>query len=320
MLKSLCLLLLATSWALGQNDYSAKGPYATRSITRLSFKAPTSTDCNKYENRCSVTLDAILPSASGAFPLIVYSVGFSQSRKDYESFGLHAASWGYTTLFWDPDEGALGGITQHARGKVAAYIVEWAFLQSASSSSPLFGKVDTSKSVIQSGHSLGGKSALLASIYEPRISGLVLMDPVDCPPPMPPGIPYSEDNPNAIAMMDQSKADGAFIGAELGDIGELIPCAPVSCNYQKYYANATSPAWEVMVVGAGHSQWLDGTRSGGRGGCGAGPAETDIVQMISRTILVAWAQFKVYGEDISYWTSKWIQDMKAKNYVDYRLK
>ena len=137
---------------------------------------------------------------------------------------------------------------------------------------------------------------------------------------MPPGTPYDDDNPNAIALMNQTKAIGAFIGAELGDIGELIPCASVDCNYQRYYNNATSPAWEVMVVGAGHSQWVDGTGSGGRGGCGNGPQETDIVQFLSYTIMVAWAEKTVYGRDISYWTSQWIAEMKALNYCDYRLK
>jgi len=276
--------------------------------------------CRDGGNYCDITIRVFIPQGEGTFPVAIFSNGFSQSASDYESYGERLASWGYIAVLWDMREGALGSPTQNSRGLMAAELSTWAFTQNTVSSSVLYKKINTSLGVVQAGHSLGGKCALQAATADPKVVGYVLLDPVDCPPPMPPGIPYSEDNPNIIARINNTKAIGAFVGAELGDIGELIPCAPIACNYQRYYNNASAPAWEVTVTETGHAQFLDDARSGGRGGCGSGPQETDVVHYISNTVLIAWAERTVYGKDISYWTSTWINDVISQGNAFSRMK
>lgn len=312
-----CLLALFLVGAFAQ-DYSKPGSFAYKTTSSISYTFPTSTDCSRSE--CDTKIQVTYPTASGSFPLVIYNNGFSQDLKDYLSYAEYYASWGYVTVRWNPKEGALGSITHKTRGLQAAHLIDWAFSETKNPSSPFYNKIDSTKGVIQAGHSLGGKTALMAAQSHPSVVGLVLMDPVDCPPPMPPNLPYDEDYPAAILEMNNTKAVGVFIGAELGDTGELIPCAPVDCNYQKYYGNATSPAWEVMVVGAGHVQWVDGTRSGGGGGCLPGPQKTEIVQMLSHTIMVAWAENLIYRKDISYWQKEWAQEMTSLNYMTSRIK
>eukprot|EP00344_Euplotes_crassus_P005108 CAMPEP_0196999424 /NCGR_PEP_ID=MMETSP1380-20130617/4607_1 /TAXON_ID=5936 /ORGANISM="Euplotes crassus, Strain CT5" /LENGTH=279 /DNA_ID=CAMNT_0042416345 /DNA_START=60 /DNA_END=899 /DNA_ORIENTATION=+ len=278
---------------------------------------PSSTDCGRD---CAVTIEVTYPTTEGKFPLAIFSNGYNIDMRQYRNYAERFASWGYVGVRWNPKEGALGGVTQATRGKMAAVLVDWAFEETNNPRSVLYGKIDVTLGVVQSGHSLGGKTALLGAIDHPSVVGMVLFDPVDCPPPMPPGLPYSDDNPNAISMMNRTKAVGAFIGAELGDRGELIPCAPVECNYERYYGNDTSPAWQVMVVGAGHSQWTDNAGSGGPGGCFDGPQKAEIVHMVSHTAMIAWAEFAVYKKDITYWTTTWIQEMRNAGYVTYQYK
>ena len=96
----------------------------------------------------------------------------------YESYAERFATWGYVTLRWNPHEGALGGVTQATRGRMAAELINWVIAESKDTTSVLYGKIDTTKGVVQAGHSLGGKTALLAAVHNPSVVGYVLMDPV----------------------------------------------------------------------------------------------------------------------------------------------
>jgi pimeloyl-ACP methyl ester carboxylesterase len=320
MLRATVIVLSCLFMACLAQDYSQPGPYAIRTSRQYTFDMPSSTECDKERNYCEVTVEVTFPTQAGAYPLIIFNNGFGVNMRMYRSYAEYYVSWGYTAIMWNMDEGAFGGVSHRSRGLESAYLPTWAAQQSASPSSDFYGKVDLTQGVIQTGHSLGGKTAVLAAIYDPRVVGFILFDPVDCPAPMPPGLPYDQDTPAAALMINQTKAIGVFIGAELGDIGELIPCAPVECNYQRYYGNATSPAWEVTAIGAGHAQWTDNQPSGGNGGCTNGPARTENVIWVSQTLAIAWAERAVRGKDITYWMTEWIEERRQEGLVNYRIK
>jgi len=108
------------------------------------------------------------------------------------------------------------------------------------------------------GHSLGGKAALLAATMDPRVRATITLDPVDtsgfgCDP---------AECPDVSAMMPLD-IPTAFLGETTDAAGGFQPCAPAADNSQTFYAGTTAPSLEVTVVGANHMSFLDDAASCG---------------------------------------------------------
>jgi pimeloyl-ACP methyl ester carboxylesterase len=141
---------------------------------------------------------------------------------DYKLTGKRLASHGYVVVSWQPGmETPFRALTHLARGKAVSALVDWARLNTAAANS---------NNVIAMGHSLGGKSSVLAASADRRIKGVLGIDAVDCPPP---GQSYGADFPAGVEMLTGTAASYAWIGSEFGPVPFLgVPCAPAECSFE----------------------------------------------------------------------------------------
>lgn len=308
MLRALVALALAATLVAAQKDYSKTGPYKVKEMKSVKYVMPTSTDCAKTgTNLCDVTIYAYFPEVAGSsesFPLMVHANGFSTNANLYTKYAKHAASWGWVVVLWDMREGPLTAPTHRSRGLMQAHLNDWVLAANANPSSPLYNTV-SSDHVIHTGHSLGGKSTALAAQVDPRITGYVLIDPVDCPPPF---NRYGPDFPDIASTMNLTQAVGLHMGAQLGDTGERIPCAPKECNYEKYHKYHASEAWLIEIQGAGHTQFQDLSVPCLIDPCTCGTRRHSSVLDMMYTSSLAWMEYVAKGEDVSYWVNDWSQD------------
>ncbi|MEM2292239.1 MAG: hypothetical protein QXX41_03090 [Nitrososphaerota archaeon] len=113
------------------------------------------------------------PNLTGApYPVILFSPGYKTSIDFYRALALKIASWGFIFVLvgsdlesWDID-----------RANDLQLTLNWLDEQNDNSSFNLYQLIDESK-FVASGHSLGAESALILSIYEPRIKAVVPIAP-----------------------------------------------------------------------------------------------------------------------------------------------
>lgn len=298
-------------------DYSKAGPLATKDLTTVSFVVPSSTGCTG--RFCTVKLFVSLPSGGqgsrkGPYPLAVISNGFLLGADQYASYGKRLASWGYVVIRWDTNgEDFLSALKHDALGKMIVEIVGWAAQQNQKAGSALNGLVDTSK-VVLVGHSRGGKVSALAAQADSRVVAFFGIDPVNSNPP-------GQSGASALTGMGQMKAAVAVVGADKGATG-FQACAPKADNYEKFFNAAKSPAWEILLIEAGHMQFLDR-----RAlclpcvACTNGKTQDALIREITQTAMVAWAEKYTRGANISsYLTGSWLQSWKQKGSLQSRNK
>ena len=92
-----------------------------------------------------------------------------------------------------------------------------------------------------SGHSLGGKLALLAATLDPRVKASIVLDPVDGNGVTVADLFARPPHPHRVPRRDarQHRAKG---------LGQA--CAPKNANCSTFYAQASSPSIEVTLDGA----------------------------------------------------------------------
>ena len=125
--------------------------------------------------------------------------------------------------------------------------VDW-----AKADSMLGSIVDTTK-VGMSGHSLGGKVALLAASMDTRVKASFVLDPVD-------GGAMGCTAPNCVevkALMPSLHIPTGFIGETTDSTSSSMACAPASDNFATFYAGTLTPSLEVIALGANHMSFLD---------------------------------------------------------------
>lgn len=300
-------LLVACVHGISGLDYSQQGPYSVVTQADIPFRAPAWTECSKYDDFCDVTLRLTFPevgSSGEKFPLFIFTNGFSTNTRAYSGLLEHVASWGYVVLGWDMTENGFNFMTHKARGLVPVSLNDWASDQNEDPSSRIFNLLVPNVTV-QSGYSSGGKSTAIASQFDQdRIVGYVMLDPVDCPPPFPPGAPYDEDTPEAAAEMGSVKVPGLHVGAENGPLG-LVPCAPAECNYEKYHAFHDSTAWKILFKEVGHTQFTQPEVPCAVDPCACGTQEFSEVHRLMRTLTVAWSEFTSKSVNIDYYLTEW---------------
>jgi dienelactone hydrolase len=141
------------------------------------------------------------------------------------------------------------------------------------------------------GHSLGGKLALLAATLDPRVKAAIVLDPVD-------GGFLSCSSPcvQVAPLMTGLQIPTGFLG-ETTDSGGADACAPAADNYTTFYANTNPPSLEVTVLGADHTSFLDSESTCGLvcDLCTAGTASNAEVSGLSHAYVAAFYERYIRG-------------------------
>jgi len=251
-------------------DPAQPGPYA---IAELDDKHTVSATGHEVAIHCAHPTDG----ADGPYPVVIMGHGFQLPPSQYFSYVKHLASFGYVALTVDFPAGFFGNKhVDNAKDMLGG--IDWA-------ASALAGLAD-SNNVGASGHSLGGKAALLAATMDQRIKASITLDPVDSAMNC-----SAADCPDVSAMMPLPIPTG-FIGETTDAAGGFQPCAPKADNFETFYAPSASPSLSVEVLGANHMSFLDDPGSCGLtcSFCKAASIDGSVVTALSRAFMVAFYQ------------------------------
>jgi dienelactone hydrolase len=234
-----------------------------------------------------VALHVAAPTASGSFPLVVIGHGFQLSPTQYYGYLKQLASHGYIALTVDfPTSLFSVNNPNNATDLLAG--IDWALADSR-----LAGRIDTQR-IGLSGHSLGGKVALLAATYDTRVKAVFTLDPVDS------GGGTGCSPPNCVAvkaLMPSLHIPTGFIGETLDSVSSSQACAPAADNYTTFYAGTNSPSLQVTALGANHMSFLDDTASCGLvcAFCNSATASNASVNAMARAFMVAFFERHLRG-------------------------
>lgn len=260
-------------------DPAQEGPYQT-----------TTMDDSVMVGDHQVPIHAVYPTdgpEAGPYPVVVFGHGFQLPVTQYykyldqlASFGYVALTADYATSFFGPDNPA------NAADMLAG--LDWA-------GSKLSGKANPEVAGM-SGHSLGGKVALLAATKDARVKASIVLDPVDggggpgggCQPP---------SCVDVSALMPQLAMPTGFLGETTDAMGGFQPCAPAAENYATFYAKANSPSFAVTIKGANHMSFLDDVASCGFtcSLCNMASLDNATVNAMSRAYVVAFYERHLRG-------------------------
>ena len=235
----------------------------------------------------TVAIHAAYPAdASGApYPAVVFGHGFQLPPSQYYGYLRRLASFGYVAMTVDFEAGFFDPNHVEAAAELA-YGLDWA------GAHPTLGPIADVTNAGASGHSLGGKLALLAATTDSRIAAVIALDPVDgamsCDP---------QNCPDVSDLMPIPIPTG-FIGETTDASGGFQPCAPAADNFQTFYANTAPPSLSVEVLGANHMSFLDDIGSCGFtcSFCNAATAPQEQVLGLSRAYLVAFFERHLRGD------------------------
>lgn len=256
-------------------DPNVAGPYKAQVIEEVFTVAATNH---------AVKMRAVYPASGpemGPYPVVLVGHGFQTNINQYESYLQRLASFGYVAVAPDFPAPFLGNKhIDNARDLAAG--LDWVAQQST-----LKGIADVANAGA-SGHSLGGKAAVLAASLDARIKASITLDPVDssifcsaadCPD-------ASNKLPLAIPM--------GFLGETLDSTAQFgQACAPAADNFQTFYSSAKAPALSVEVLGASHVSFLDNPFSGI---CKQPSAKNEDVVALSRAMVVAFYERHLKGK------------------------
>jgi predicted dienelactone hydrolase len=260
----------STDAPLKVSDYGVDGP-----DTVTTANAQVTSNAGTFTERMWI------PSSAGAHPVVSLSPGLQQPAAAYAPYGKRLASWGFVVVMRD-DPGIFVNAPTVA-ADIAHVVNTWLPAQNASSQSPLFGKVDTTR-VGLAGHSRGGQATLLAATgaLKGKVKAWFGLDPVDS----------SQGGMQARTALPQIGIPTTFLGA-----GVTGSCAPAADNYEVLYAQAPSPSVKLTGVGAGHVQFEDPAHCFACGLCTpAGTANSATVLAYSVRYLTAFFARELLGD------------------------
>ena len=235
----------------------------------------------------NVAIHVAYPTAPGVYPMVVVGHGLSLPASEYYSYVKRLASFGYVALTVDfPGSPFSLNNTNEAKDMLAG--IDWA------KSDAMLGAIVDANNVGMTGHSLGGKVALLAATMDSRVKASIVLDPVDG------GGPGGCTAPACVAvasLMPSLHIPTGFVGETTDSTGGFMPCAPAADNYTTFYAGTTSPSLEVTALGADHMSFLDDKTSCGVtcSLCTAGTASNAQVNGMARSFVVAFYERYLRG-------------------------
>lgn len=222
------------------------------------------------------TVNAYLPTAPGAHPIVSLSPGILQPAIAYAVYGRRLASHGIAALVRD-DPGVAVKTTDVATD-IAYTLTTW--LPTA-----LAGKVDPAR-IGLAGHSRGGKASLLAAEgpLHGKVSAWFGLDPVD-------SSAFGGGAP-ARDTIAQLGIPTAILGAEIAST-----CSPAADSYAVLFAAAAAPSVELVGKGAGHTQLEDAASCSACGICTpAGTADGKVVLAYALRYLTAFFARELLGD------------------------
>jgi len=222
----------------GGGDLAAPGPYTAATVSGTSSQGGRTTPWVAH-----------YPVGSSGRPLVLFAPGFQIPSASYSDWATHLATWGFIAVRADP----VGGLPPN---HVAMSLDLRDVLDDLLAPAALPVSVDVSR-VALSGHSLGGKLALMAASGDARVRTLFVLDPINGGGPG----GYTTEQPNIVPQPMGSLA------VPIGVLGELLDstsssggqaCAPTAVNYQTLFQAATaSPrAYEWTLAGASHIDFV----------------------------------------------------------------
>ena len=227
-----------------------------------------------------ISMDAYYPAGGpepGPYPVVLIAHGFQLPPAQYTSYAQRLASHGYVALTVDFQAG-LFNPDHVAYAKQVLGGIDWVAQEAT------LGPVADTDNVGLTGHSLGGKLAVLGATMDPRVRASITLDPVDgamnCDPQKCPDV--SNLLPLDIPL--------GFVGETLDAQGGFMSCAPAADNFLTFYKNTTAPALAVTVLGANHMSFLDDLAGCGFtcSFCNAPTLDNAVVNDLSRAFVVAF--------------------------------
>ena len=235
----------------------------------------------------SVAIHVAYPTAAGLFPVVVFAHGFQLAPSQYYGYLKRLASFGYVALTVDFPT-SLGGNDNPRQAKDQIGGLDWA------KGDATFGtKVDATTAGM-SGHSLGGKLALLAATMDARVKASFVLDPVDS------GGPGGCTAPACVQvknLMPTLAVPTGFLGETTDAVGGFQACAPAADNFTTFYAQAKTPSVQITALGANHMSFLDDVSKCGFacGFCNAATAPSAQVNGMARAFTVAFYERHLRG-------------------------
>jgi dienelactone hydrolase len=228
----------------GTPDPNEPGPYAYKEIDD-STDVAASGDQN-LAIHCAYPTSG--PTA-GPYPVVVVAHGLSLAASEYYGYLQRLASFGYVALTVDYPASVFS-VNNPAEAQDLLGGLDWA------AASPVVKSLADTSSGGMTGHSLGGKVALLAATLDARVKAAIVLDPVDggggqaCTAP---------ECVTVASLLPSLQVPTGFLGETTDATGGVggMPCAPAADNYATFYAQANAPSLEVTVVGADHTSFLD---------------------------------------------------------------
>ncbi|MEZ4447035.1 MAG: dienelactone hydrolase family protein [Polyangiaceae bacterium] len=261
------------------DDPDQDGPYTTATIAGVESVSATGHDVAVH---CAYPTGG--PTAA-PYPVVLVGHGFQIAPSQYASYVQRLASHGYVAMTVD----FVAGFT--SSNNVAQATELLAGLDWAEAEPSLAGLADTSL-VGTTGHSLGGKVAVLAAVNDARVKATIALDPVDS------SMNCSPTNcPDVSALLPIAKPT-AFLGETIDATGTFQACAPAADNFETFYANAATPSLKVHLLGANHVGFVDDVNTCGFACSFCNPASESnaVVNALSRAYVVAFFQRHLRGE------------------------
>jgi predicted dienelactone hydrolase len=251
--------------------------------------APVSGSAMNPESGGMVAVKGFVPTAgpsSGPYPVVIIAHGFQIAATQYDTYAERLASFGYVALNVD-FQASLFSVNNVENANDLIGAIDW-----AGSAPELAGKADLTK-VGTTGHSMGGKLALLAATLDPRVKASITLDPVDG------AMNCSAANcPDVSDKMPMLNIPTAFLGELLDSSagGFGMACAPAANNFETFYAGAKSPSLSINVLGANHMSFIEDPSSCfSCGFCKMATAQQAQVLGIAKSYVVAFYERYLKG-------------------------
>lgn len=263
----------------GVPDPNADGPFAYAQRDATMNVASTGDN--------NVAIHVAYPTTAGTYPVVVVGHGLQLAASEYYGYVKRLASFGYVALTVD-FPGSITGVNNPNEAKDMIAGVDWV------KNDATLGPIADTNTVGMSGHSLGGKVALLAATYDARVKAAFVLDPVDG------GGPQGCTAPACVtvaALMPNLHIPTGFLGETTDAMGGFMPCAPAANNYTTFYAQTSSPSLEITALGANHMSFLDDVSSCGItcGFCNMATAPNAQVNAMGRAFMVAFYERRLRG-------------------------
>jgi dienelactone hydrolase len=260
-------------------DPAFDGPYQIAEIDD-TIAAVTGGDSNQPVH-CAHPVSG---PTSGPFPVVVIGHGMQLPPAQYVGYVKRLATFGYVALTVDFTASLFGvDNTKGAKDMLAG--IDW-----AKNKAGLNADAGTAG---MSGHSLGGKTALLAATLDPRVKAAFVMDPVDGGGPT----GCSGTCVDVSTLMPSLHIPTGFIGETTDAAGGFQPCAPAADNFLSFYAGTNAPSLAVTVTGANHMSFLDDAATCGLvcSFCNAATAPNAQVNGTAKAFMVAFYERYLRG-------------------------